>query len=204
VQQRLTLQFLGTWIRDLAASTAPVEHQFVGTDVDASNFPASPPSGQTYQAQDINKPWPEEWKESFDLVHQRLVIVGAGPAQQQALGSLAALVKPGGWIQLIEATNELPEGTGPAFRNFIAVMKGVFTAFGSSLHPGNELSGWLQAAGFESVEDRVINTKLGATNPDPRLAKQGVYSTTVAARGLATFGKSMYSTFISRPEADKD
>lgn len=142
--------------------------------------------------QDINKPWPEEWKESFDLVHQRLVLVGGGSAQQQVLGNLAALVKPGGWIQLIEATNELPDGTGPAFRNFVAVMQGVFVAMGSSVHLGNDLQGWLEAAGFENVENRILSLRLGAKNPDPKLAKQGVYSTTVAARGLATFGKSKF------------
>jgi hypothetical protein len=99
-------------------------------------------------------------------------------------------VKPGGWIQLIEATNNLPEETGPAFRNFVTVMKSIFAAMGSSLTLADELPALLKEAGFVDVHDRILNTKLGATNPNPALAKQGTYSTTVAARGLAGFGAS--------------
>lgn len=165
----------------------------MGTDIDPSKFPSPPPAGQTYVVQDINKPWPETWKESFDLVHQRLALVAGGPAQKEALANLAALVKPGGWIQLIEATNNLPEENGPAMRNFVAIMKGVFTAAGSSLDLGNELPGWVKELGFEEVQDIVANTKLGATNPDPNLAKQGIYSSNVAATGLAKYGQSMYA-----------
>jgi hypothetical protein len=140
--------------------------------------------------QDILKPWPAEWKESFDLVHQRLALVVGGRNQQQVLNNLGDLVKPGGWIQLIEATNNLPEETGPAFRNFVAVMEGVFTIMGSSLKLGDELPALVKNAGFVDVHDRILNTKLGATNPNPALAKQGTYSTTIAARGLAGFGAS--------------
>lgn len=181
---------IGTWIRDLATTTAAVPHEFVGTDIDPSNFPASPPDRQTYQVQDINKPWPAEWKEKFDFVHQRLALVGGGPNQQQVLESFGSLVKPGGWIQLIEATNQLPKSAGPAFRNFVTVMDGVFKMLGSSLKLTDELPGWLDAAGFVDVQDKVINTKLGAANPNPRLSKQGTYSTTIAAKGLASFGAS--------------
>lgn len=194
------MRTVGTWIRDLAASTAPIEHQFVGTDIDASNFPANPhgqtnfpanpPHGQTYFAQDINKPWPEEWKETFDFVHQRLALVGSGPAAQQAIGNLAALVKPGGWIQLIEATNDLPEETGPAMRNFVTIMKGVFSMFGASLSLGNDLPALVKTAGFENVQDRIAMLKLGAKNPKPRIAAQGIYSTGVAAAQLAKVASS--------------
>lgn len=94
----LTVLPPGTWIRDLAASIAPVEHQVVGTDIDGSNLPTKPPAGQTYQVQDIKKPWPADWQGKFDFVHQRLALVGGGPAQQQALHNLTALVNPRGWI----------------------------------------------------------------------------------------------------------
>lgn len=140
--------------------------------------------------QDINKPWPKEWEGSFDLVHQRLALAAGGSGGEQALQYLAALVKPGGWIQLIEATNDLPDDTGPAFQNFIHVMQGIFTFLGASKNVGNELSGWLNAAGFNDIEDRVCYVKFGPKNPNPNLAKQGVYSTVVAARGLSAFGKS--------------
>jgi len=165
----------------------------VGTDIDPSNFPDNLPAGQMYQVQDIHKPWPVEWKDSFDFVHQRLGLAGAGPSAQQIVNNLAALVKPGGWIQLIEATNNLPEENGPAMHNFVTVMKSVFMTFGTSLKLGDELPDILKAAGLEDVQDRIVSTKLGATNPNAHLAKQGIYSTTVGANGLAKFGSSEYS-----------
>ena len=135
------IAILGTWIRDFATTIAPVEHQLVGTDIDSTNFPRDPPASQTYQVQDISKPWPAEWKESFDLVHQRLALMAIGAPASQMVQHLAALVKPGGWIQLIEATNELPENTKPALQNFVHVLQGICSVQGTSKHLGNELAG---------------------------------------------------------------
>lgn len=83
-----------------------------------------------------------------------------------------------------------PIGSGPAFQNFVTAMQGVFSYMGSSIHVGNEVAGWLKAIGFEDVQDRLYHIKVGAANPNPKLAKQGVYSTTTSARGAASFGKS--------------
>lgn len=167
-----------------------MKHHFVGTDIDPSNFPANAPEQHSYQVQDINKPWPEEWKDSFDFVHQRLALVGAGPAPKQAVVNIAALVKPGGWIQLVEAATELKKQNGPAMSQYIAVMAAVSASIGSDLTFGIELSEWLKELGFVDVRDRPFNTPLGATNPDPQLAAKGVYSSGVAVRGLVSFGKS--------------
>lgn len=54
------------------------------------------------QVQDINKPWPESWNNTFDFVHQTLVLFQAGAKQRDAINSLAKLVKPGGYIELME------------------------------------------------------------------------------------------------------
>jgi gliotoxin biosynthesis N-methyltransferase len=162
----------------------------VGIDIDASKFPPNAPSGITYQIQDINKQWPEVWLNSFDVVHQRLALVGAGPNAQAALKNISELVKPGGWIQLIEADNVLTDANGPAMHDFVQLMKDVFTTIGTTLNLSRELSGWVKEDGFLHVQERVFNVLLGATNPNPQLAKRGVYSTLVAATGLATFGKS--------------
>jgi hypothetical protein len=181
-RQGLKLEFLVTWIRDLAAATAPVEHQFVGTDITRDNF-------ATYHVQDINQPWPEDWENSFDLVHQRLVLVCAGAAVQQVVDNLVALVKPGGYIQLIEATNDLLEDGGPGIQDFIAVVQGIFKSMGSSPNLGNDLAGLLQAAGCEDVGEHLVGTRLGVNHPDIQFAKQGIYSTTLGVRALSAFGK---------------
>jgi hypothetical protein len=200
----------GTWIRDLAQQYQDLPHEFIGTDIDASNWPKDAPPRQTYQNQDITKPWPAEWKESFDFVHQRLALAAGGPIQKQIVSNLGItisftgsrivqafanhepgdLVKPGGFIQLIEASNETLDTHGPAFRNFVTIIKSIYTVFHGSLNLIQDIPEWLKEAGFVDVQYRDIDTKLGARNPNPHLAKQGVYSTTVAARGLAQFASS--------------
>ncbi|KAI3390304.1 hypothetical protein diail_10311, partial [Diaporthe ilicicola] len=181
----------GTWIRDLAASTAPVRHEFCGTDINPTEFPAEVPDGTTYQAQDINKPWPSDWHERFDLVHQRLVLVGSGSKQHEALQSLARLVKPGGWIQLIEATNKHPStGCGPKMHDFIDLTISVFQQMGADLNVGDSLPLWLEKEGFTDIKHLDIEMKMGAQNPDKELARRGVFSMSIATRGLTQFAKT--------------
>jgi len=55
------------------------------------------------QVQNINDSWPQDWHNSFDLIHQRHTLAGAGPWTKEAVNSLTKLVKHGGWIQLTEA-----------------------------------------------------------------------------------------------------
>ena len=143
----------------------------------------------------MNKAWPSDFQGKFDLVHQRLALAAAGPAQADAVHNLGALVKPGGWIQLIEASNSIPADSGPALRHFVTAVGGVYAAFKSPFHIGKELASYVGEAGFEDVHDRVIDVKLGAANPDAELAKQGVLSTTFAARNVAGFAKSEYAVF---------
>lgn len=188
----------GTWIRGLQSSGPPTPpHVFVGIDIDGSKFPKNPPAGTTYYVQDINKPWPAEWKNSFDIVHQRLTLVGAGPNGQGALKSLSELVKPGGWIQLIEAENILGDSDGPAMHDFVQVMKDIFTFVGASLQLSHLMSDWIKEDGFIHIEERLVTCQMGVTNQNSQLAKQGVYSTGVAATGLVGFAKSkLYSATL--------
>jgi hypothetical protein len=55
---------------------------------------------------------------------------------------------------------------------------------------------WLKEAGFTDVESRLVGLNLGKANPNPTLAEQGVYSTSTAAAGLASFAKSNLLSFF--------
>lgn len=80
----------------------PESATLIGTDIGEDRFPDPPRPGITMQVQDINKPWPESWNNTFDFVHQTLVLFQAGAKQRDAINSLAKLVKPGGYIELME------------------------------------------------------------------------------------------------------
>lgn len=180
----------GAWIQDVAGEWP--QHQFVGTDLKPDDFPKTPPANTVYQVQDITSPWPEEWKGSFDFVHQRMVSVGAGAKQKEAVQSLAALVKPGGWIQLAEATNEAPESAGPFMRDTIQTMRDIFVFMGADIHVTDKLGGWLEEVGFVDVQTRELCNRIGAAHPDAQLAKEGVFYITTSMKMLAALGKSTY------------
>ncbi|KAL9119450.1 MAG: hypothetical protein Q9187_003997 [Circinaria calcarea] len=186
----------GFWLRDLASSVpSGLTHTLIGTGINPQCFPEPPPPGTTYQVQNINDPWPKEWHGSFDIVHQRLALVGAGPAAQTAVTHLTELVRPAGWIQLIEAQGIIGEKDGPAMHDFLQVMKNVFTTMGVDVTFARQVAGWIKAAGFVDVQERLVDVYMGATNADPQLAQRGVNSTCIAAKGLVDFTKSQ-STYI--------
>ncbi|ORX94826.1 hypothetical protein BCR34DRAFT_498959 [Clohesyomyces aquaticus] len=181
----------GTWVRDLAISTACMHHELVGTDIDPSHFPDHPPAGMTFRVQDFTKPWPVEWRQSFDLVHQRLSLGNGGTILRQVVWNLCSLVKPGGWIQLIECSHKLPEENGPAMRGFVTVLEGVQASIGVDIEFDEKIAGWLKEAGFGDIEERLVEVKLGASNPNPQLAELGILSTISAARALANYGQTL-------------
>lgn len=181
----------GTWIRDLTADGVQPGTEFVGTDIDSRRFPENPPTGTSYQIQDINKPWSEEWKRHFDIVHQRLALAATGAGTKQMVGTISELVKPGGWIQLIEATNDLSiakEGT--AMRNFIQLILDLYAFMGVPEKMADQLKPWLEESGFVNVQERTIDCQMGVSNPNPDLARNGVFSMNVAVTGLVGFGSS--------------
>ncbi|KAI0110942.1 hypothetical protein GGR51DRAFT_510583 [Nemania sp. FL0031] len=189
----------GTWLRDFAGSVATVQHKLYGTDLNPTEFPSDDPPGTVYQEQDVRKPWPKDWEGQFDLVHQRLVLVAAGPKQKEALLSLAGLVKPGGWIQVIEATNKLQKGCGPNMIAFVDLMNAIFASMGGDLDLAEHMPEWLKEAGFVDIDFVDIQTKMGATNPKAELAQRGVISSGIAAQSLAPHGKKLPAGALSIP-----
>ncbi|KAI1385882.1 uncharacterized protein F4822DRAFT_432743 [Hypoxylon trugodes] len=120
----------GTWLLDLATSLPPLSagtHEFVGTDLNLAPFPQSTPQNVTFTVQNIKKPWPESQHDQFDLVHQRLTILGAGPNPSPSISHLYSIVKPGGWVQISEGTMDFPpdivnEDRTPAYSDMLRLM----------------------------------------------------------------------------------
>lgn len=165
------------------------KHEFVGTDINPRFLPDSPPPDMTFQIQNVNEAWPQDWQNSFDFVHQRLVLAGAGPAANEAVGRICGLVKPGGWIQLMEAEPEVGKDDGPAMQQMLALVQEVFRTFGTSVDTPRQMAGWVREAGFQDVEEKVIDMDLGAKNSDPDLARKGIASSVAGVRTLAAFAK---------------
>ncbi|KAF2729061.1 putative methyltransferase SirN-like protein [Polyplosphaeria fusca] len=180
----------GLWLRDLATSLPP-SATLIGTDIVESYFPPKEdwPSNVTLSIQSITKPWPSDMNSTFDLVHQRFALPAAGRSGlKAALHGLIGLVKPGGWIQLVEADHSV--FTGPAMEELFELVKVVFGAMDVGYAHARELKDLLIEAGMEDVHEDVRDVPLGATNPDAEMARKSAYAYTLGAKGIVQAGKA--------------
>ena len=118
---------IGHWLYAIGTKYSTCQgNKYVGIDINAGLFPMFPGPQFEFYKHNIAHSWPPEEHNSFDLVHQRLSLPGAAPAPlPQAVKNLFALVKPGGWIQLVEAEQIAP-GSGPVFLEFLELVRAVF------------------------------------------------------------------------------
>jgi len=151
----------GFWIRDVAADCHLAgwpAHEYVGTDIDPSKFSLQPPAGTSYKVQDMNKPWPEDWQQSFDVVHQRVALASGGPMAKSALQNLAGLVKPGGWIQLIEAELSIEVATeGTPMWKFLHLLLNIYAFIGLPSRMVEQIEPWLKELGFVNIREQTFD-----------------------------------------------
>jgi hypothetical protein len=143
-----------------------------------------------YHVQDVKKPWPQEWKSHFNLVHQRLALSAAGPKGKEVVSSLAELVKPGGWIVLEDPTALVKHEAGPAWAKAFTVMQDLMAVMGSRAGVIDEVPEWLREIGFTNVQEKVFMTKYGALNENEELTKKGLAHARTTLMGFQTAAKS--------------
>lgn len=142
-------------------------HEYVGTDVDSSLYPSSPPPGMSFCNQSIREPFPAAWQGTFDLVHQRLVMAAASPPTstiESVTANLAGLLRPGGWLQVVELDNDCVPENGPALRCLLQYHQQNSAAGGLGPNLSVHVAGAMREAGLQDVETRVVNVEYGVRN----------------------------------------
>ncbi|ORY14669.1 hypothetical protein BCR34DRAFT_645720 [Clohesyomyces aquaticus] len=195
----------GLWLRDVQTDlqsdprfSAQVEHNFIGTDIVESYFPPESKGSPDIEllVQSITKPWREDWKGTFDLVHQRFALPAAGKEGiRDALRGLIRLVKPGGWIQLVESDHSA--FVGPAMGEMFELVKEVFGAMGAPHDLAQKIRTMLEEEGLEQVEERVYDVPLGTKNPDAKMNQKSVQAFTWALSGLVGAVKNIPNCSVS-------
>ncbi|KAJ5874570.1 uncharacterized protein N7529_003000 [Penicillium soppii] len=166
----------GYWLDDFRPSlTHPETCELVGIDITGERFPQNPPPGVKLVVQSSMGPWPESWLQSFDLVHQRLTLFGVGTKSKDCVLELMKIVKPGGWIQLVETEHSSHEPNGPQVKRLGALIGELSAGMGSDLSfRGGAMESWIREEGFIRVGTMLAPICLGAACPDPKLREQTV------------------------------
>ncbi|KAK9424845.1 putative Methyltransferase domain-containing protein [Seiridium unicorne] len=180
----------GRWIKDLQASS-PGDHQYVGTDVVDSLYPNPPPVGTSFQNQSIKEPFPDPWQGKFDVVHQRLVMAAAAPEKTpvEVVKNLAGLLRPGGWLQMVEVVTTPVISNTPAVNQYIDMLDTLYAnLYGhSDLNKSNlwgDLPKNMEEAGLKNVSKEEILVGYGAAVQDSPVREKSLRT---AVAGVPNF-----------------
>jgi hypothetical protein len=181
----------GLWLRELR-SVVGVNHEFVGTDIVEAFFPKPPPPGVSLHVQSITHEWPVDQKNRFDYVHQRLTLPGAGKTPvKDCVARLAELLKPGGWVELVEAVFDRENSNGPALQRFEAIMIQMLNTVGVGSAYAVPLKTYLEESGLANASEKVFDIPYGAACRDQNVAAKSTAHLVAAATGLRDFLQSI-------------
>lgn len=160
----------GHWLVDLA-ERVPGTTIFVGADISAHLFPPQsylPPNTRLI-SQSITEQWPREFEAFFTCVSQRLALASLTPnTAEKAVSALFSLVKPGGWIQLLECDysggfTEAQKLRYPATAKFCNLIVDSMSATGKFNQHAPRLKGYLRAAGAMDIVEMIMDLPVGAS-----------------------------------------
>ncbi|RYP44323.1 hypothetical protein DL768_009203 [Monosporascus sp. mg162] len=170
----------GRWIKDVQASS-PAVHEYVGTDVVESLYPKPPPPGTHFQNQSIKESFPEAWQGSFDVVHQRLVMAAAAPEKtpSDVVTNLASLLRPGGWLQMVEVAATPVPNNPTAVNQYIDMLDTLYgNLYGNtSLNKSNlwgNLPRSMMEAGLKKVQQKEVLVGYGAAVHDSSVREKSL------------------------------
>jgi SAM-dependent methyltransferase len=144
-------------------------------------------------------------RESFDLVHERLVLINV-PDPERVLSEMIGLARPGGIVAVQEVdwyswTCEPPH---PAWERLLRANEIVQRENGQDLFIGRRLSGLLQAAGLADVGVRAYahTWRAGDLLQTQLLAFTEIARERIRARGLLTEDELQEAMAQLRPHLD--
>lgn len=129
-----------------------------------------------------------EWHGTFDLVHQRMALPAAGRAVvKQVITNMIGLLKPGGWLQLVESDHSIVEG--PAMGDMFRLLCDVFKVMETGPDYAPQLEGWFKELGLVNVESKIFDIPLGAKHPREGLKAKSTRCFVLGTTGVAQAAK---------------
>lgn len=162
----------GTWLHDLSKILPNYQWNLHGVDIHEAFFPTASeaPVPLDLRKHDTNFEFPAAWKweDSFDIVHQRLLIWGIKTENwPTAIQNLLRLVKPGGWIELVEVVWVDDNVPIDATKHPELAKQRILECWtcdyhGFDIYVANKLEGLLKDAGCENVKKYQYDLGIGA------------------------------------------
>ena len=156
----------------------PDSATFIGSDITRFEDEVGLPNHVEWHKQDVNAEWPTAWQGTFDFVHQRFVITYTGgfDGALKATTRLARLVRPGGWIQLVDAclpATAISESDPPS-QKFFKVLVHFLAKLGSDNTPASRLQDLLrETSELENVQGREAFAGVGIRAANESLRQAG-------------------------------
>lgn len=169
----------------------------VGTDIVQANFPSEEalPPGMQLRIQSNTQPWPAADKGNYDLVHQRMGLFAAGDLLRTAVAGLIELVKPGGWIQLVDADLTGPESAPDSpMSASVRLIKGMLNKAPGDAYV-SDLKNIFKDNGLLAIQEKPVDVHIGALNPNIELAKKSTTSFLLATEGMVAAARGMPTEF---------
>jgi len=112
---------------------------------------------------DMNDPLPENLQNSFDLVHVRYSLYGAGRSGvEQVIKNLASALKPGGWLQVQEIDVQAGHSDhGEALTEYIGLFTTLIEKMGNDAKFVLKLKPAFEGAGLIDVKVSQYDAKFG-------------------------------------------
>lgn len=195
VASQVSYGFIGSWLLDFA-STVPADIELYASDVETRLFPRQPPDNMKLFKASVTD-LPKDWTDSFQLIHQRL-LMSALTSQEWpiAIRGLFRVTKPGGWVELCEASPELDCPSHPNHKA-LRTPELAYEASDHVLQTASLLPQWLQDAGFTDIHSVEGKFPIGKwAGPHGEHARDGLIGffkalkTPILSRGGLGFAQS--------------
>jgi gliotoxin biosynthesis N-methyltransferase len=183
----------GLWMEEVSKQYPNAT--FVGTDINTKHFEQLKglPASISFRIQSVMDPWPVEDHGAYDLVHQRYCLAMFSlQKDEQIVKKLFELVKPGGFIQLVDA-NLLGYDGGeqhPGMDQMMAYMKRGFEEAGMNAAPGPLVASWLRNSGAVDVQDNVFSFPMGSMAATPEAQTNTTSNLSAMIDNFAMIGSS--------------
>lgn len=117
-----------------------------------------PPDNYVFVQGDVTKGLPFA-DDSFDFVHQRLVVMGLPLAQWlPVIQELRRVTRPGGWVELVDTT---VTARSPHSEQWVQWAQKLASFRGIDMTAGSQIGNFLQQAGFRNVQTIPLEIPLG-------------------------------------------